>query len=310
MNFEHFRYVLELHNSCSISAACENLHLSRQALSTSLKNLEEELHTQLFIRTIKGVEFTDKGYQFLTFAQNMLQEKDDFLSTFYESTPGTDLEGHITISTTNTLRALVMADMPAFFYHNYPKIDFHVNILSIQEIIKNVQNGSCNFAITFQFTSPQANLSLFPSNVKFHPLFECKPFIWCCADSDFFHTPSISLEQALKYPFILDPKTDAHIRSTIFHTYGEPPKLIQLLLDTDMHIIDSLLSSDCGLLFDVNGPNNKSYYEYLKYNPKIKTIPLKCPYKVFVGYLEKIPSVTDPIKSTILSYLKNTFQIG
>ena len=48
MRFEQLEYLIEISKQGSISSAAKKLHLSHQALSIAIKNLEEELGVLLF----------------------------------------------------------------------------------------------------------------------------------------------------------------------------------------------------------------------------------------------------------------------
>ena len=74
MTFEQLYYFCEVYHQKSVSLSSYNLNISRQSLSASIKRLEEELNTSLFIRSINGVSPTPAGKQFYKYAQNALLE--------------------------------------------------------------------------------------------------------------------------------------------------------------------------------------------------------------------------------------------
>ena len=64
MDFRLLEYFLAVAREQNITTAAESLHISQPALSTQLKNLEEELGKQLLIRGVKGsrkVLLTEEG---------------------------------------------------------------------------------------------------------------------------------------------------------------------------------------------------------------------------------------------------------
>lgn len=61
LEFRVLQYFLAVARERSLSGAAEFLHLSQPTLSRQLKDLEEELGKQLFIRSNKGVSLTDEG---------------------------------------------------------------------------------------------------------------------------------------------------------------------------------------------------------------------------------------------------------
>ena len=61
MEFRQIQYFIKLSESTSISQAAKELFISQQALSQSIKNLESELNTRLFLRTNQGIKLSKSG---------------------------------------------------------------------------------------------------------------------------------------------------------------------------------------------------------------------------------------------------------
>lgn len=55
MPHQNLRYVIEVANSRSFSKAAQALYMSQSALSTAVKEVEDELGTKIFLRTNRGV---------------------------------------------------------------------------------------------------------------------------------------------------------------------------------------------------------------------------------------------------------------
>ena len=61
IDFELYRIFYVVANHCNITKASEELSISQPAISKSIKNLEEQLGGQLFVRTKRGVVLTEEG---------------------------------------------------------------------------------------------------------------------------------------------------------------------------------------------------------------------------------------------------------
>ena len=61
MNAEYYRVFLTVGRVRSITRAAEELFTSQPAITRTIKNLENELGTKLFIRSKRGVELTREG---------------------------------------------------------------------------------------------------------------------------------------------------------------------------------------------------------------------------------------------------------
>ena len=69
MNIQQIKYVLEVAASSSMRDAATRLFISQPALSSSIKDLEDELGIFLFERTNKGITLTDEGREFVGYAK-------------------------------------------------------------------------------------------------------------------------------------------------------------------------------------------------------------------------------------------------
>ena len=74
MNISQIKYVLEVAASSSMREAATRLFISQPALSSSIRELEEELGILIFERTNKGVSLTDEGREFVNYAKKAISQ--------------------------------------------------------------------------------------------------------------------------------------------------------------------------------------------------------------------------------------------
>lgn len=65
MDFRQLRYALSVYKERSFTGAAKRLNISQSAVSDQVKLLEEEIGFELFRRTSRGIEATDRGRTFL-----------------------------------------------------------------------------------------------------------------------------------------------------------------------------------------------------------------------------------------------------
>ena len=65
MDFRQLRYTLSVYKERSFTGAAKRLNISQSAVSEQVKLLEEEIGFELFLRTSRGIEATDRGRTFL-----------------------------------------------------------------------------------------------------------------------------------------------------------------------------------------------------------------------------------------------------
>ena len=69
MTLKQLRYMLAVAQYKSINEAAKKCFISQPSLSNAIKDLEEEIGLELFIRTAKGITLTAEGSEFLKYAQ-------------------------------------------------------------------------------------------------------------------------------------------------------------------------------------------------------------------------------------------------
>ena len=68
MTILQLKYVIVIAGSKSLREAASRLFISQPALSSAIRELEEELGIKLFERTNKGILLTEQGKEFLSYA--------------------------------------------------------------------------------------------------------------------------------------------------------------------------------------------------------------------------------------------------
>lgn len=72
MNIDHLKTFVETVQLSSISKAADQLHLTQPAVSMQLQSLESSIGYQLLVRSNRGVQLTEYGKVFYSYAQSFL----------------------------------------------------------------------------------------------------------------------------------------------------------------------------------------------------------------------------------------------
>ena len=73
IDFELYRIFYTVANHKNITKASEELNISQPAISKSIKNLENQLGGQLFVRTKRGVTLTEEGKEFYNYIKQAIE---------------------------------------------------------------------------------------------------------------------------------------------------------------------------------------------------------------------------------------------
>ena len=82
MTLTQLIYAVKVAEKKSINKAASALFVSQPALSESIRDLEDEIHTELFIRNNRGIVITASGEEFLRYARQMVETISLFLWIF------------------------------------------------------------------------------------------------------------------------------------------------------------------------------------------------------------------------------------
>src|SRR3569623_1907188 len=72
MDLKQMRYFMALAEEANFGRAAERLHLAQPPLTRIFRALDQELGTQLFVRTTKGAELTEAGRALMEEVPNIL----------------------------------------------------------------------------------------------------------------------------------------------------------------------------------------------------------------------------------------------
>ena len=104
-----YRIFYVVANHGNITRASEELNISQPAISKAIKNLEEQLGGQLFVRTKRGVVLTEEGQEFYIYIKQAIEYINNAENKFTELM---NLEtGRIKIGISTTLNERIFTSL-------------------------------------------------------------------------------------------------------------------------------------------------------------------------------------------------------
>lgn len=145
VNFELYKIFYTVANAKNITRAALELSISQPAISKSIKNLEEQLGGQLFIRTKRGVILTSEGQEFYTYIKNAVEYINNAEHKF---TDLINLEtGVVKIGVSTTLTKEFLLPYLEAFHKKYPKIEIQILTNLTAELFPKLRDGLIDLII-------------------------------------------------------------------------------------------------------------------------------------------------------------------
>ena len=145
MEFRVLQYFLAVAREQSISGAAEVLHLSQPTLSRQLKDLEEELGKQLFIRGNRKITLTEEGMLLRKRAEEIteLMRKTESEIAQSEDT----IAGDITIGAAEARPVRFLVQIARTLQSQYPLIRLHVISGDRTAVMEHLSKGLIDCAL-------------------------------------------------------------------------------------------------------------------------------------------------------------------
>ena len=193
VKLESYRVFKEVAEVGNITAAAQALYISQSAVSQSIKQLENDLHTRLFSRNSRGVTLTAEGkmlYEYVRSAMGLLETGEAKLSQTRELQMG-----QLVIGASDTVTSQFLLPYLDSFHKEHPAI--HIQIISgrSHKVLGLLRSGKVDIA----FASTPTDLT----SLDTYPCFPTHSIFVTGAEypCDFDHV--YSLEEISAFPLIL-----------------------------------------------------------------------------------------------------------
>jgi len=151
MRIDQLSCLLDIAQTGSLTSTAKRLFVSQQAVSKSIKQLEEELGVTILIRTKTGVSFTEDGIAVVEFARKVLAEQDALVQNLQVKQSGGQFwkNQKIVIGTTSSVANVILPDIVAELIAQQTLPDIQMMALdSFDLLLEQIVQGSCDIGLT------------------------------------------------------------------------------------------------------------------------------------------------------------------
>lgn len=198
MTIQQLYYVITISETGSLNKAAEVLYVAQPSLSSTVRDLENELGITLFHRSGRGVTLTNDGVEFVSSARQIYQQYESLLDRYGMN--GT-LKKKFGISTQHYSFAVKsFVEMVKKF--DTDEYEFSIRETKTREVIDDVSTLKSEIGIIYlsDFNRAAITKLLHTKDLAFHELTKCNAYVYLWKGHPLAGCRSIRLSQLSAYP--------------------------------------------------------------------------------------------------------------
>lgn len=191
---------MEISRQGSISRAAQTLYLTQPHLSSTLRELEKELHITIFIRDRKGVTLTQEGREFLQYATALLEQEQRLLSLYRNYSPKPAF--HLSISS-QRYPFVIKAFQQLYEKMAPERFEVHLRESGMDQVIQDVADKRSELGIIFLSASTESFLTKYLAvrRLEFHELGLVRPCVFFRKTHPMASAEEVDIADMEEYPF-------------------------------------------------------------------------------------------------------------
>ena len=134
--------------------AAARVHLTQSSLSSSIRGLERELGSDLFVRSTRQVELTEAGRALLPAARRAVAAAEDARDAV-AAVRGL-VRGHLAIGAIQTLGQVNLPELIARFHRTHPAVTLRLHHAGAPQLVRSTADGEIDLAIVDPPLGPQS----------------------------------------------------------------------------------------------------------------------------------------------------------
>lgn len=229
MNFQQLRIIREtVRQNFNLTDASNALFTSQSGVSKHIKDLEDELGVQLFIRKGKRIlGLTEPGQALLGIVERMLRDADNIkrLSDDFNRVD----QGELIVATTHTQARYILPPIVAKFKKAFPKVHLILQQASPVEIAQMLIHGEADIGIATESLTQEESLTSVPYYHWYHSIITPQ-------GHPLSQQQTVTLDELAQWPLITyhGGFTGRSKIDTAFANAGLSPDIVMSALDADV----------------------------------------------------------------------------
>ncbi len=198
MTLIQLSYLITIAETGSLNKAAEQLYVSQPSLTNAVKELERELGVTLLYRSGRGVTLTNDGVEFLHYAKEIYRQYESLMKRYGK---GGSYRKKFGVSTQHYSFA-VKAFVDMAQEYDMSKYEFAIKETKTREVIRDVSTLKSEIGVLYlsDFNRKAMGKQFSAAHLEFHPLVNCRAYVYLWRGHPLAGEPSICFEQLAGYP--------------------------------------------------------------------------------------------------------------
>lgn len=200
MTISQLRYFIKIVEKGKMSEAAKELFISQPSLTSTIRELEEELGFQLLNRTNRGISVTKEGARFLGYARQVVEQMSILETTFFQKKH----EKFVFQISAQHYSFVVNAFVDLIKEIHSDEYEVTLRECRTYEIIDDVKNNHSQLGVIYLNDFNQTVLKKYfkENHLEFTKLFTCSPHIFISQSNPLANKDMITLDDLQDYPFL------------------------------------------------------------------------------------------------------------
>ena len=296
MTLVQLRYLIQVAESGSISAAAEKLFIAQPSLSKAISDLESEMGIAIFARSSRGVELTEEGTRFLAYARQVVEQA-DMLEQEYKG--GGHIRRVFGVSAQH-YAFVVNAFVELVREYGADRYEFSLRESTTAGIIDDVRLMRSELGVLYRshFNHEVITSAVRKAGLRFTPLFTAEPHVFVSRTNPLANRNRVTLADLAPYPRL---SYDQGLQNSFF--FAEEPLITE---DVDKSIVVTDRASLFNLLIGLNGYTISSGILSSSLNgTDIVAVPLESDERMELGYLQRPDRPLSALAERYLNLLQD-----
>lgn len=198
MTIAQLKYVITVADSGSMNEAARKLFISQPSLSTTIRELEDEIGIEIFIRSNRGIALTPAGVEFIGYARQVAEQYELMEQKYIY---GGEQKKHFSVSCQHYAFAVdAFAQMVKQF--GMDEYEFAIYETRTNDVIQDVKNFKSEIGILYlsDFNRKVMNKIFDESGLEFHPIADCNAYVYMHKSHPLADREEIAMDDLEEYP--------------------------------------------------------------------------------------------------------------